>query len=113
MFDQVFSISGCHIAMGLHGNARLRYVHGQFAQQWVDTSDVSPVRAQQQVQKRLGWRSGRSRLVVAPVDHATYVRHVEDQWNYGYQRGMEVCSKRQSGDKLTMRRVDHYNRAES
>ncbi len=110
-FDQTFSIPAWRTVMGLDGNQRLRYVHGQRVDRWVDTSDVSIALSRQQVQKQLDWRSGRIKLL-SPVDHATHVRHMEDQWNYGYQRGMEACSRSQPVDTATMRKVDRYNRAE-
>ncbi len=109
-FDQTFSIPAWRTVMGLDGNQRLRYVHGQFVDRWVDTSDVSKALARQQVQKRLDWRSGRIKLV-PPIDHATHMQHMEDQWNYGYQRGMEACQRLQVADTASMRQVDRYNRA--
>jgi predicted acylesterase/phospholipase RssA len=110
-FDQTFSIPAWRAVLGLDGNQRLRFVHGQSVDRWVDTSDVSKALARQQVQKRLDWRSGRIRLV-APVDHATHMRHMDDQWNYGYQRGMEACKRLEPLDKTSVRQVDRYNRPE-
>lgn len=111
-FDQTFAIPAWRAVLGLDGNQRLKHVHGQTAETWVDTSDVSRVLARQQIQKQLDWRRNQIRLR-APADHDTYVRHIEAQWTYGYARGIEACQSASPLNKSTMRHVTQYNRAQS
>jgi hypothetical protein len=37
------------------------------------------------LQQKLDWRRNRIELAMPP-DYATFVRYMDDQWQYGYQR---------------------------
>jgi len=107
--DQVFARPAWRAVLGIDGNQRLRHVHAQRAEAWVDTSDIRRVLACQQVHKQIDWRRNRVALRV-PADHATYARHIEDQWQYGYARATEAL-RRPATDAGTMRNVNWFNRA--
>ncbi len=108
-FDQAFSIPAWRAVLGLDGNQRLRYVNAQPADVWFDTSDVSVALARQQVQKKIDWR--RNRITLSPPEsHAIYLQHMQDQWDYGYQRGCEALERKNPGDTSGMRRVNRHNR---
>lgn len=108
-FDQALSIPAWRAVLGLDGNQRLRHVHAQPVEAWIDSSDVGRVLARQQIHKSIDWRHNRIGLRV-PADHATYARYIEDQWRYGYQRASEAL-RRPSGDVAAMRNVNVFNRA--
>ena len=109
-FDQVFSIPAWRTVLGLDGNQRLRHVNSQPADVWFDTSDVSSALARQQVQKKIDWRRNRITLA-APESHAIYKQYMQDQWDYGYQRGREALERKNPGDTSGMRKVNRHNRA--
>ncbi|MES2300006.1 MAG: patatin-like phospholipase family protein [Pseudomonadota bacterium] len=107
-FDQTFSIPAWRAVLGVDGNERLRYANAQEVDVRIDTSDVTQALERQALRKRLDWRRNRIELELPP-DYATYVRFMEDQWQYGYQRTMEACNRRvQRGDQ-SMRQMDRYN----
>lgn len=108
-FDQAASIPAWRAVLGLDGNQRLRQVHGQAVDRWVDTSDVSDALAREQVQKQLDWRRNRIRLQ-APADHDTYVSFMQAQWRYGYERGREAFQRQAPLDLGSCRQVDRHNR---
>lgn len=108
-FDQAFSIPAWRAVLGLDGNQRLRYVNAQPADVWFDTSDVSIALARQQVQKKIDWRRNRITLT-PPESYAIYMQHMQDQWDYGYQRGREALQRKNPGDTSSMRRVNRHNR---
>jgi predicted acylesterase/phospholipase RssA len=108
-FDQFASIPAWRAVLGIDGNQRLRQVHGQHAHCWVDTSDVELALPQEPVQKVLDWRRNRIALVAA-ADHASYVRLMQAQWDYGYARGREAWQRAQPSDNAAMRRIDRHNR---
>ncbi|HEV7816588.1 MAG TPA: patatin-like phospholipase family protein [Janthinobacterium sp.] len=107
-FDQTFAIPAWRSVLGLDGNQRLRYANGQPADIRIDASDVSSI--EEPMQQKLDWR--RNRIdVIMPADHATFVRHMEAQWEYGFQRGMEACA-RQAGQPLpAMRNASRHSKA--
>ena len=109
-FDQAFSIPAWRAVLGLDGNQRLRYVNAQHADVWFDSSDVSIALARQQVQKTIDWRHNRITLR-PPENHAIYRQFMQDQWDYGYQRGREAMERHNPGDTSAMRRVNRHNRA--
>lgn len=110
-FDQTFATPAWRSVLGLDANQRLRYVHGQFANVWVDTSDIDQVLKTQQVQKEVDWRNNCIRLI-APVDYQTHVQYMNAQWEYGYQRGIEAF-KKPSNYKSDMRNINRYNKADA
>lgn len=108
-FDQAFSIPAWRAVLGLDGNQRLRYINAQPADVWFDTSDISEALARQQVQKKTDWR--RNRITLAPPEsHALYQQYMQDQWDYGYQRGREALAREDPGSQSGMRRANRHNR---
>jgi hypothetical protein len=94
-FDQTFAIPAWRSVLGVDGNARLRYANGVAADVRIDTSDVSTI--EQPMRQHLDWR--RNRIAVRmPADHVSYVRHMDAQWEYGYQRGREAYARADAGD---------------
>ncbi len=91
-FEQTFSIPAWRSVLGLDGNARLRHANSHLADIRIDSSDVSATLARQQLQQKLDWRRNRIELTM-PADHATFAQHMQDQWRYGYERGMEACAR--------------------
>lgn len=112
-FDQTFAIPAWRSVLGLDGNARLRYANGVAADVRIDTSDVSIVA--QPMRQHLDWLRNRIEVRM-PVDHASYVRHMDAQWEYGYQRALEACRRAdaQAGadaGKPVMRNATRHSRA--
>lgn len=88
-FDIPLAIPALRSVLGIDGNARLRQVHAQHADVWVDTSDMSEALQGRGVGKRLDW--GRMRIALhLPGGHAAYAEHVDAQWRYGYERMREA-----------------------
>ena len=109
-FDQVTAIPALRAVLGIDGNARVRHLHGQRADVWIDSSDVEQALRAQGVQKKLDWRKNRIRLVVAP-DYAAYVAHIEAQWQFGYQRAREAFARNAAGAAYPMRHTSRHNRS--
>jgi hypothetical protein len=107
--DQVFARPAWRAVLGIDGNQRLGHVHAQPAEAWIDTSDIRQALARQQIHKRIDWRQNRVALHV-PHDHATYVRFIEAQWQYGYARAAEAFA-RPVPAPAAMRKVNTFNRA--
>ena len=91
-FDQVFSIPAWRTVLGVDGNARLRYANTHLADMRIDSSDVSVVLEKQQMQQKLDWLRNRIELAMPP-DYATFVQHMSDQWQYGYDRAREALAR--------------------
>jgi predicted acylesterase/phospholipase RssA len=91
-FDQVFSIPAWRAVLGVDGNARLRYANSHLADMRIDSSDVSVVLEQQQIQQKLDWLRNRIELRMPP-SHAIFVQHMNDQWQYGYDRAQEALAR--------------------
>ena len=45
-----------------------------------------------------------------PARYETYVEHVEAQWQYGYQRGLEAFGKPHANYKQHMRYATRHNK---
>ncbi|HWW72977.1 MAG TPA: patatin-like phospholipase family protein [Duganella sp.] len=107
-FDQVFSIPAWRAVLGLNGNARLRYANTHLADLRIDSSDVSRVLAKQQLQQKLDWRRNRIELAMPPA-YDTFVQHMNDQWQYGYERAMEALAH-PAGEHPPVRRATRYSK---
>ncbi|MET3119813.1 hypothetical protein AAKU64_004060 [Undibacterium sp. GrIS 1.8] len=107
-FDQTFAIPALRAVLGINGNQRLRYVHHQFADTWIDSSDISIALAREQVQKKLAFRRNRVSLIM-PDSYDTYVQYIEAQWQYGYQRAKEAFAKTSANSKEPIRNANRYN----
>ncbi|MYN40775.1 hypothetical protein GTP55_15515 [Duganella sp. FT109W] len=91
-FDQVFSIPAWRAVLGVDGNARLRYANSHLADMRIDSSDVSVVLEKQQLQQKLDWRRNRIELHMPP-SYEIFVQHMNDQWQYGYDRAREALAR--------------------
>jgi predicted acylesterase/phospholipase RssA len=91
-FDQVFSIPAWRTVLGVDGNARLRYANTHLADMRIDSSDVSVVLEKQQLQQKLDWLRNRIELAMPP-SYETFVQHMTDQWQYGYDRAREALAR--------------------
>ncbi|MES2933623.1 MAG: patatin-like phospholipase family protein [Pseudomonadota bacterium] len=107
-FNQTLSIPAWRAVLGIDGNARLRHVHRQVADVWVDASDVDTVLANNSMQKKLAWRQNRIRLIMPPT-HASYVADVEAQWQYGYRRALEAFGHAEPNHTQHMRYKAKHN----
>ncbi|MDR7307459.1 patatin-like phospholipase family protein [Rhodoferax saidenbachensis] len=108
-FEQVTSVPAWRAVLGIDANQRLRHVHAQQASVWIDASDISQALARQTLQKKIVWRKNRIDLL-SPVSHAVFAQHMQDQWDYGYQRGLEAFARVPRGTQTGMRNVNRYNR---
>ncbi|MGV7211416.1 patatin-like phospholipase family protein [Oxalobacteraceae bacterium A2-2] len=108
-FDQTFAIPAWRAVLGMNGNQRLRYANGQPAELRIDASDVSRVLARQELQKRLDWRRNRIELDMS-ADYDTFVRYMNNQWQYGYQRAREACA-RAPGQPGAIRNATRHSKA--
>lgn len=104
-FGQALAIPALRKVLGIDGNARLKHVHAQHAHAWVDTSDISHALRGSGMQKRIDWLGNRIRLAM-PATLAEYVKDVDAQWQYGYQRGMEAYAS----PGLRLRHATRFNR---
>ena len=107
-FDQVFSIPAWRAVLGVNGNARLRYANTFLADLRIDASDVSRVLAKQQLQQKLDWRRNRIELAMPPT-YDTFVQHMNDQWQYGYDRATEALAH-PAGSHPRVRRATRHSK---
>jgi len=108
-FDQTFAIPAWRSVLGLDGNHRLRYANGLPADIRIDTSDVSTIR--EPMKQKLDWRRNRIEIRMPP-DHAAFIGHMDAQWQYGYERGLEACARKTAqGATAAMRHSTRHNRA--
>lgn len=109
-YDQLTAIPALRAVFGFDGNRRLRHVHGQPVDVWVDTTDVGEVLRGNGIQKRVDWRRNRVKLV-APASYEQYVADVDAQWRYGYERAAEGYALAAQGRRVAMRNASKYNEA--
>ena len=110
-YDELLAAPALRAAFGFDGNRRLRHVHAQPVDVWVDTSDVRGAMRGGGMQKRLDWRRNRIRLM-PPVSYARYLADVEALWDFGYQRGQEAYSLAAQGSRPVMRNSSRHNKAQ-
>lgn len=108
-FDQLMSVPAWRAVLGTDANQRLRQVHAQPADVWIDTSDIMQALAKPYLHNVLDWRQNRVRLAHTP-SYAEFAQHMEDHWNYGYARGREAFARDTPGSQVGMRLVNGYNR---
>jgi predicted acylesterase/phospholipase RssA len=104
-FGQVLAIPALRAVLGIDGNARLRHVHAQHAHAWVDTSDISSALRGSGMRKRIDLLRNRIKLEMPPT-FDEYSKDVEEQWQYGYQRGQEAYAN----PGLRLRHATRFNR---
>lgn len=110
-YDVLTAIPALRSVFGFDGNRRLRHVHGQPVDVWVDTSDVEQALHRNGVQQRIDWLGNRIRLV-APPSYQQYVADVEAQWRYGYARAAEGYALAAQGSRPSMRNGTRHNMAQ-
>ena len=108
-FERFTSAPAWRAVLGIHAHQRLRHVHSQQADVWIDSSDISQALPTQTMQKTMDWRNNRLALQ-PPVSHAVFAQHMQAQWDYGYQRGLEAFARTPRGTQIGMRKVNRYNR---
>jgi predicted acylesterase/phospholipase RssA len=86
-YDETYGIPALRTVLGINGNDRLQHVLEQHADVWVDTSDMEQVFLHQRTYQKIIWHKNRIQIV-APGSYEDYVRMIEAQWAWGYQRGM-------------------------
>jgi Patatin-like phospholipase len=84
-YDKHFAVPALRAAFGIDGNQRLNDVLEQFADLWIDTSDMQLALKSARIQKKLNWGKNQIELL-SPPSYPAYVRMVEAQWQYGYDR---------------------------
>jgi len=91
-FDRWLALPALRAVLGIHGAARLKHVHAQLADAWIDTTGAAYALRAQSVGKRIDWRRNRIGLVL-PDTQAAYVAQVDAQWEYGYRQGLAAFVK--------------------
>ena len=91
-YDKLFSIPALRSVLGINGNQRLQHVLQQHADLWFDTSDMEQQLVKNQIVKNISWRRNRIELQM-PETYASYVKMIEAQWEYGFQRGLRAFSR--------------------
>ncbi len=86
-YDQMYSIPALHAVLGIDGNHRLEHVLQQYAEHWIDTSDMEQVLLENQIDKKIVWRRNKLELSM-PKNYEAYLKMIDAQWQYGYQRGV-------------------------
>ncbi len=109
-FEQLTSVPAWRAVLGTDANQRLRHVHAQHADVWIDTSDIMQALAKPYLRNVVAWRQNRVRLE-PPPSYASFVQHMEDHWNYGYARGREAFARDTPSSQEGMRLVNRYNRS--
>lgn len=109
-YDELLAAPALRCVFGFDGNRRLRHVHAQPVDVWVDTSDVRRVMQGRGVRKRVDWRGNRVRLV-APASYEHYVADADALWNYGYERAREAYELAAQGRRPPMRNSTRLNEA--
>lgn len=91
-YDKLFSIPALRSVLGINGNLRLQHVLQQHADLWFDTSDMEQALLENQIVKKIVWQRNRIELRM-PVSYEAYVKMIEAQWDYGFQRGLSAFSR--------------------
>jgi hypothetical protein len=107
-FPQLTAAPALRSVLGIDANARLRHVHRQSADYWVDTSDASRVLRAHSVRKNIYWRAGQYGLRW-PSRLAEYQAQIEAQWQYGYARACEAYTRGRRSGLPHLRFQNHLN----
>ena len=108
-FDQAMSVPAWRAVLGTDANQRLRQVHAQHADVWIDASDIEQALAKPYLRKILAWRENRVRLE-APPSYGMFVQHMQEHWDYGYARAREAFARNDPSSQNGIRLVNRYNR---
>lgn len=91
-FGRWLALPALRSVFGIDGAARLRHMHAQDADAWIDTMDMSRALRGQGVGKRIAWRANRIRLV-PPATPELHAQQIEAQWQYGYRQGLAAFGR--------------------
>jgi predicted acylesterase/phospholipase RssA len=91
-YDKLFALPALRVVLGIDGNLRLNQVLQQTADLWIDTSDMRQALNEYQIEKRINWKRNRVELLM-PDSYENYVKMIDLQWQYGYQRGLSGSAK--------------------
>jgi predicted acylesterase/phospholipase RssA len=84
-YDKTYGLPAVRTVLGFDGNQRLSYVLQQHADAWVNTADMERYFFKQRIRQKLIWHKNKIDIVAPPTFDA-YLKVIEAQWNYGYQR---------------------------
>ena len=91
-YDDMYGIPAIRNVLGFDGNQRLKNVLAQHADVWVDTSDMEQVFLHQRIHQKIIWHKNQIQIVT-PDSYEDYVRMIDAQWEFGYQRAMLGLAK--------------------
>ena len=91
-YDEMYGIPAIRTVLGFDGNHRLNHVLKQRADVWVDTSDMEKIFLHQRIRQKVMLTKNKIQIVT-PKSYADYVKMIEAQWEFGYQRGMLSLQK--------------------
>jgi predicted acylesterase/phospholipase RssA len=91
-YDDMYGIPAIRNVLGFDGNQRLKNVLNQHADVWVDTSDMEQVFLHQRIHQKIIWYKNQIQIVT-PGSFDEYVRMIDAQWEFGYQRAMLGLAK--------------------
>lgn len=86
-YDKTYALPALRTVFGFDGNQRLDYVLRQQADVWVNTSDMEQQFLHQRIRQKIRWHKNKIEITTPPTYDA-YVRMIEAQWQFGYQRGL-------------------------
>jgi predicted acylesterase/phospholipase RssA len=107
-FDQFYAIPAWQAVLGIDGNRRLKQVHSEPVDHWVDTSDVFLELKGKQVEKKVVWHKNRFSMVT-PASYDAFRRQIDAHWQYGYERGREAFAPKADSGQRKMRFVTQFN----
>ncbi|OFZ19259.1 MAG: hypothetical protein A2X94_05755 [Bdellovibrionales bacterium GWB1_55_8] len=106
-FDTLVEVPAIKSTFRFDSNKRLRYVHDQYAERWVDISNTG---------KALYATSGFNPKVSIsglkwgiPADHETFLRKVREQFAFGRARALEGFARTTLNDKSHIREMNPKN----
>ena len=86
-YDETYGQPAIRTVLGFDGNRRLEHVLEQHADVWVDTSDMEQVFLHQRIYQKPIWYKNLIQIVT-PASYEDFVRVIDAQWEFGYQRAM-------------------------
>lgn len=91
-YDNHLAIPAIKAVFGMDANQRLAQVHGQAADCWIDTSDMTSALKQDSFDKKLNWHDNKIELA-APKSYEAFTEMIDAQWQYGYDRATQAILK--------------------
>jgi len=91
-YDRTYGLPAVRTVLGFDGNQRLQHVLQQHADAWFNTSDMENYFFKQRIRQKVIWHKNKIDIVAPPTFDA-YLKIIEAQWQYGYQRGLNSLAK--------------------